>query len=153
MLTFRPYIYRGLNFSAAYPQSLSFVPISLPLYKDKGAMKEDRQRALEPSFTYVCECCVFKHNICVDQVEVPDYTLDSPNFLSLECVAGLRCPPVRVSFEEAVVGEHRREVAKESGRGAPLGDLNEHPQCGRTFSSSFFRSGPYMVALLLPFFP
>ena len=40
---------------------------------------------------------------------------------------GLRCPPVWVPSEDAATGEHRREVAEESGRGAPIGDLNEHP--------------------------
>ena len=40
---------------------------------------------------------------------------------------GLRCPPVWVSFGDTTIREHRREVAEESGGGAPLGDLNEHP--------------------------
>ena len=88
-------------------------------------MKEDCQRALEPSFTYGYGCCVFKQNVYGDQLEVLDCTLDSLNFLSLECVADLRCPPIWVS-RDAVDGEHRREVA-ESSRGSPFGDLNEHP--------------------------
>ena len=59
--------------------------------------------------------------------------LDSLNFLSLECLASLRCPPVSASFEDAIVGVHCREVEEESGRGAPLGDLNEHPHlCGHS---------------------
>ena len=96
---------------------------------------------------------MFKHNICGDPLEVPDYTLDSQIFFSPECVVGLRCPLVWASSKDAVVWEHRREAAEESGRGVPLRDLNEHPPSGRTSFSSFFRSGPYMTALLLPIFP
>ena len=90
-------------------------------------MEEDGQRALEPTFTYGCGCCVFKHNICGDQLEVLDCTSDSLNFLFPKCIASLLCPPVWVSSGDAATGEHRREVVEESGRGAPLGDLNEHP--------------------------
>ena len=106
-------------------------------------MEEDCQRALEQTFTYGY---VFKHNICGDQLKVPDCALDSPNSLFPECVAGLLCPPVWVPFRDAAARELRREVAEESGRGAPLGDLNEHPLCGHTSSSSFFRSCPNMAA-------
>ena len=75
-------------------------------------MEEDCHRALEPSFTYGCGCYVFKHNICGDQLEVPDCAPDSPNFLFPECVAGLRCLLVRVSSGDKAAGEHRREVAE-----------------------------------------
>ena len=109
-------------------------------------MEEDCQRALEPSFTYSYECCVFKHNICGDQLEVPDCMPDSPNFLSPKCFASL----VSASSEDAVAGVHRREVAEELGRGVSLEDLNGTS----TFSSSFssFRNGLNMAALLLPLF-
>ena len=40
---------------------------------------------------------------------------------------GLLCPPVWVSSGDEAVGEHHREMAEDSGRGTPLGDLNEHP--------------------------
>ena len=50
-------------------------------------MEEDYRRALEPSFTYGCGRCAFKHNISGDQLEVLDYIPNSPNFLSLECLA------------------------------------------------------------------
>ena len=90
-------------------------------------MDKDCQRALEPSFTYGYGCCVFKHNIYRDQLEVLDCMPDSPNFHSPECLASLRCPPVSASSEDAAIEVHYREVVEESGRGAPLGDLNEHP--------------------------
>ena len=35
--------------------------------KDKEAMEEDCQKALELIFSYGYGCCVFKHNICGDQ--------------------------------------------------------------------------------------
>ena len=34
--------------------------------KDKEAMEEDYQKALEVIFSYNYGCCVFKHNICGD---------------------------------------------------------------------------------------
>ena len=52
---------------------------------------------------------------------------DSLNFLSPKCLASFRCPIVLAFSEDAAAGVHRREVAEESGRGAPLGDLKEHP--------------------------
>ena len=91
---------------------------------------------------------MFKHNICGDQLEVLDCMLDSPDFLSLKLFASLRCPLVLASSEDATIKAHRREVAEEPGRGAPLEDLNGTS----TFSSSFssFCNGPNMVVLLLP---
>ena len=39
--------------------------------KDKEAMEEEYQKALEVILAYGYECCVFKHNICGDHLEVP----------------------------------------------------------------------------------
>ena len=46
-------------------------------YKDKAAMEEGYQKALELIFAYGYRCCMFKHNICCDQLEVPDGMPDS----------------------------------------------------------------------------
>ena len=54
-------------------------------------MEEDSQRALESSFTYGYGRCVFKQNICGDQLEVPDCMPDSLNFLFPKFLANLRC--------------------------------------------------------------
>ena len=54
-------------------------------------MEKDSQMALESFFPYGC---VFKHNIFGNQFEVLDCMPNSPNFLSLECFAGLQCSPV-----------------------------------------------------------
>ena len=67
-------------------------------------MEEDCHRALEPFFPYGCGYCVFEHNICGNQLEGLDCTSDSPNVLSLECFAGLRCFPVLESSEDAAAG-------------------------------------------------
>ena len=61
--------------------------------KDKEAMEEDYQKALELIFVYGYRCCVFKHNICRDQPEVPDGMPDSFYLLPLEFFANLGCPP------------------------------------------------------------
>ena len=45
--------------------------------KDKEAMEEDYQKALEVIFAYGYGCCAFKHNICGDHPKVPDGMPDS----------------------------------------------------------------------------
>ena len=65
--------------------------------KDKEAMEEDYQNALELIFAYGYVCCVFKHNICGDHLEVPDGMLDSSNPLSPEFFVNPKCPPALVA--------------------------------------------------------
>ena len=50
--------------------------------KDKATM-EDYQKALELIFAYGYGCYMFKHNICGDQLEVPNGMLDSSDLLLL----------------------------------------------------------------------
>ena len=45
--------------------------------KDKEAKEEDYKKALELIFAYGYGCCVFKHNICGDNPEVPNGMPDS----------------------------------------------------------------------------
>ena len=45
--------------------------------RDKEAMEEEYQKALEVIFAYGYRCCVFKHNICGDHPEVPNGIPDS----------------------------------------------------------------------------
>ena len=40
--------------------------------RDKEAMEEEYQKDLEVIFSYGYGCCVFKHNICGDRLEVPN---------------------------------------------------------------------------------
>ena len=60
--------------------------------KDKEAMEENYQKALELIFTYGYGCCVFKHNICGDQPEVPKDMPDSSGPLPLEFFMNPRFP-------------------------------------------------------------
>ena len=59
--------------------------------KDKEAIEEDYQKALELIFAYGYGCCAFEHNICVDQPEVPDGMLDSSHSLPPEFFLNPRC--------------------------------------------------------------
>ena len=70
--------------------------------KDKEAIEEDWQKALELIFAYGYGCCVFKHKICGDQPEVPDGKPDSSNPLPLEFFANPRCPSAPVATEATV---------------------------------------------------
>ena len=47
-------------------------------------MDEEYQKALEVIFAYWYECCVFKHNIYGDRLEVPEGMPDSPDPLPPE---------------------------------------------------------------------
>ena len=67
--------------------------------KDKASMEEDYQKALEPIFAYGYRCCMFKHNICGDQLEVPDGMPDSFDPLSPEFFMNPRCPLVPETIE------------------------------------------------------
>ena len=84
----------------------------LQTVKDKEAMEEDYLKALELFFAYGYGCCVFKHDICGDQLEVPDGMPDPSNFLPLEFFVSPRCSPISTSSEDADVGVHRREVVE-----------------------------------------
>ena len=61
--------------------------------KDKEAMEEDYQKALEVIFAYGYECCAFKHNIYGDQLEVLDGMPDSVNSLPVEFFYQPKVPP------------------------------------------------------------
>ena len=90
--------------------------------KDKEAMKEDYQKALEVIFAYGYECCVFKHNICGDQPEVPDSMLDSSDLLPPEFLVSPKCSSVLAATRDTTVEVHLSEVAKELEDNASVGD-------------------------------
>ena len=62
-------------------------------------MEEEYQKALEVNFAYGYGCCVFKHNIYGDRLEVPDGMPDSTDSLPPEFFMNLGCPPVQVAVE------------------------------------------------------
>ena len=90
--------------------------------KDKGAIEEDDQKALEVIFSYSYGCCVCKHNICGDQPEVPDGIPNSSNPLSPEFFVSPRCSPVPAVTEDAAVKVHPSEEAKEPEENASAMD-------------------------------
>ena len=67
--------------------------------KDKEAMEEDYQKALELIFANGYGCYAFKHNICGDQPKVLDGMLNSSDRLPLEFFMNLRCPSARAPTE------------------------------------------------------
>ena len=80
--------------------------------KDKEAMEEDYQKALELIFAYGYKCCVFKH-ICGDHSEVLDGMLDSSNLLPLEFFVNPRCLPATAATEATIAEVDQNEAAKE----------------------------------------
>ena len=88
-------------------------------------MEEDYHKALDLIFAYGYECCMFKHNICKDQPEVPDCMPDSSDPLPLEFFANPRCPSIPTATEATT--RWIREKRQRNPRGVlPLGILLEH---------------------------
>ena len=71
--------------------------------KDKEAIKEDYQKALEVIFAYDYGCCMFRHNISRIQPKVLDGMPDSSNPLPPEFFPNPKCPPIPAVVETAVV--------------------------------------------------
>ena len=84
--------------------------------KDKAAIEEDYQKALELIFAYGYKCCMFKHNICGDQPEVIDGMANSFDPLPLEFFMNPRCPPVLAAIEATTTEAYQSEVVR-GGRG------------------------------------
>ena len=70
--------------------------------KDKEAVQEDYQKALEQIFTYGYRCCAFKHGICGDQPGISDRMPDSTNPLHSEFFTNLGCPPDPTAIKSKV---------------------------------------------------
>ena len=85
--------------------------------KDEEAIEEDYQKALELIFAYGDGCCLFKHNICGEQLEVSDGMPDSSDLLPLEFFANLECPSTLVATEV-----DQSEVTKEPEKSASAGN-------------------------------
>ena len=74
--------------------------------KDKEAMVEDYQRALEQIFVYGYGCCAFKHGIRGDWPRIPDGMPDSTDPLPLEFFANLGCPLAPTVVESKAIEVH-----------------------------------------------
>ena len=131
LLTFHPYIQGSGSGCCVFHYSVKsftccdlFSPLLLRIIKDKEAMKEDYQKSLELFFSYGYGCCVFKHNICGDYLEVPNCMPDSTNPLFPGFFASPRCPPLWASSSFTIAKVNHEEAREEPERSAPAGDLN-----------------------------
>ena len=81
--------------------------------KGEEAMEEEYQKAMEAIFAYGYRCCVFKHNIRGDHLEVPEGMPDSTNPLSLEFFVNPGYPPVQAAAEATTTEASPSETAKD----------------------------------------
>ena len=81
--------------------------------RDKEAMEEEYQKALEVIFANGYKCCVFKHNICGHHPEVPYGMPDSADPLPPEFFVNLGCPPVQAVAEATTTEAPPSETTKE----------------------------------------
>ena len=72
--------------------------------KDKDAMEEDYQKALELIFSYGYGCYALKHSICGDQPGILDGMPDSADPLPLEFFVNPRCPSALTVVEIKAAG-------------------------------------------------
>ena len=80
--------------------------------KDKASMEEDYQKPLELIFAYGYKCCMFKHNICGDQPEVPNGMSNSSDPLSLEFFVNPKCPLILAAIEATTTEADQSEVVR-----------------------------------------
>ena len=94
--------------------------------KDKEAMEEDYHKTLDLIFAYGYGCCLLKHNICGDHLEVLDSMPDFSNPLPPELFMNPRCPPTRAPTETTTIEEEQSKMAKKARdpkRSAPAEDI------------------------------
>ena len=104
-----------LELGAAKDEASSLHP---QVGRDKEAMKEKYQKALEVIFTYGYGCCVFKHNICGDHPKVLDGMPNSADPLPPKFFVNPGCPLVQAIVEATATKAPSSEMAKE-----PMEDL------------------------------
>ena len=92
--------------------------------KVKEAMGEDYQKAMEVIFAYSYGCCMFNHNICGSQPEVPDDIPDSSNPLPREFFMTPRwaSAPALIVIEAVATEVDMIEPAKDPEGNASVGD-------------------------------
>ena len=98
-------------------------------------MQEDYHNALELIFTYGYECCMFKHNICGDQPEVPDSMPDSSNPLPSDFFANPKFSLVLTTTKAMTIEADKSEAegkVEELERCSSVGDF------AGTFEVPFF---------------
>ena len=85
--------------------------------KDKEAMEEDYQKALELIFPYGYGCCAFKHNIYKDQPKIPDGMPNSIDPLPLVFFVNPRCPLALIVVEVKAAKIDLGEATKDPEEG------------------------------------
>ena len=75
-------------------------------------MVEDYQKSFELIFAYGYECCMVKHNIRCDQLEVPNGMHDSSNPLPPEFFVNCRCLLVPLATKAIATEADQSEVAR-----------------------------------------
>ena len=81
--------------------------------RDKDAIKEEYQKALEVIFAYGYRCCVFKHNICGDHLEVPKGMPDFIDSLPPKFSMNPNCPPIQAVVEATTIEAPPSKTPKE----------------------------------------
>ena len=81
--------------------------------RDKEAMEEDYQKALEVIFAYGYECYVFIHNIYGGHKEVPEGMPDSADPLPSEFFVNHGCLPAQAAVEATATEAPLSEMARE----------------------------------------
>ena len=76
-------------------------------------MEEEYQKALELIFAYGYGCCVFKHNICGDHLDVPNGMLNSVYRQPPKFFTNSGCPSVQGVVEATVTEVPPNETTKE----------------------------------------
>ena len=89
--------------------------------KDKEAMEEDYQKALEVIFAYGYGCCACKHNICGDLLKVPNVMPDSSVPLPPKFFENSKCPPISTAIEDTAAELHLSKAIQEQRRTLPPG--------------------------------
>ena len=85
--------------------------------KDKKAMEEDYQKALEQIFAYGYGCSAFKHNIYGDLPRIPDGMPDSVDPLIPEFFVNPGCllapTAIKAKVEEVHLGEATKDLVED----------------------------------------
>ena len=89
--------------------------------RDKEAMEEEYQKALEVIFAYGYRCCVLKH-ICGYHLEVPDGMPDFVNPLPPDFFVNLGCPLSKWLSRPSAIAAPPSEMAKEPMEAATAED-------------------------------
>ena len=87
--------------------------------KEKKALKEASEEGFDVIFNYGYGCCAFVHNICGNQLVVPNEMSDTSKPLSPEFFINRRCPSGSIPTEATAIDVHLGEAMNALEREAP----------------------------------